>query len=169
MSLAERTREAVRSRPFLVAALQSGVLNHAAAARQLDLQGDPEAIATALRRYGESLAGPTEPDRSVTVRMQTGVGTGAAADDALLAVGDVSIGSPGEQTAILVTGEVDPLTLGVVLDRLATAEIDPVAAAASSDSLIVVVANREGATALRSVEAAVESLSPPRPTVSKDG
>lgn len=169
MSLAERTREAVRTRPFLVAALQSGVLNHAAAARELDLDGDPEAIATALRRYGESLRVPTEPDRSVTVRMQSGIGTGATGEEALLKVGDVRVGSSGDETAILVMGEVNPLTLGVVLNRLATAEIEPLAAGASSETLVVVVSNREGASALRVIEAALDSLSPPLPTRGEDG
>ncbi|MFT4958602.1 MAG: hypothetical protein ACI9EZ_001934, partial [Halobacteriales archaeon] len=55
MSLAERTREAARARPFLVEGLRAKVVNYTAAARFLDVDGEVDAVATALRRYGEGL------------------------------------------------------------------------------------------------------------------
>ncbi|MDX1748043.1 MAG: hypothetical protein R3324_19085, partial [Halobacteriales archaeon] len=55
MSLAEDTRQAVRRRPWLLTALQAGVVNYAAAARSLDIGADLDAVATALRRFAERL------------------------------------------------------------------------------------------------------------------
>jgi|APHM01.1.fsa_nt_gi hypothetical protein len=56
MSLAAETREAVRERPVLYDALRAGIVNYTAAAERLALNGDREAIATALRRFAESLS-----------------------------------------------------------------------------------------------------------------
>ena len=47
-SLAARTREAVRNEPFLHDALRAGVLNYTAVARYLEVDGEHDAIATAL-------------------------------------------------------------------------------------------------------------------------
>ncbi|ESS09750.1 MAG: hypothetical protein A07HN63_00557 [uncultured archaeon A07HN63] len=69
MSLAAETREAVRERPALYDALRAGVVNYTAAAETLAIDGDREAIATALRRFAESLDAPDASDRSLTVRM----------------------------------------------------------------------------------------------------
>ena len=54
MSLASDTRDAVRRRSFLHAALAAGVVNYTAAARYLDV-GEEEAVVAALRRYAEEL------------------------------------------------------------------------------------------------------------------
>jgi hypothetical protein len=156
MSLAERTRRAVRARPFLLDALRAGVVNHAAAARLLDLDGDPEAVATALRRYAETLDPVEKRSRSVTVRMRSGVGFDAEDDDALLQVGDTAVGPNGGHTAIIATGDVDADALAVVLARLAVEDRSPTAAAVGRETLLVVVERRHGADAVRLVEAALE-------------
>ena len=77
MSLAEDTREAVRRRPFLLAALRAGVVNYTAAARSLadEVKGDPESIATALRRFAGSLPEWETDARNARVSMQSGLGT----------------------------------------------------------------------------------------------
>ena len=49
MTVAERTRAAVRAEPFVYEALRAGVLNYTAAARYLDV-GDESAVSAALRR-----------------------------------------------------------------------------------------------------------------------
>lgn len=172
MSLAAETREAVRQRPVLYDALQVGVVNYTAAADSLDIEGDTEAIATALRRFAESLSTDDADadsdlggDRSITVRMESGVARVDA--DALLAVDGAGFGgnADGESTsngvdttesmtAIHATGDVDSDLLATVLDRLRIADIEVEAAGVAADALVVLVPRRAGATALRLVEAA---------------
>lgn len=157
MSLAERTREAVRAHPFLQVALRAGVLNHAAAARYLDLEGDPEAVATALRRYAETLEEASTSTRAATVRMQSGVGLASDPDSALLSVGDTAVGGDGAYTALLATGGGGPTALAAALARLAAAGRRAIAAGAGTETLVIVVPRRRGAEALRLVEAALEN------------
>ncbi len=167
-SLAESTREAVRSQPFLQTALRAGVLNYTAAARYLPVEGDPEAVATALRRYANELPA-YEPDGiDARVRMQSGVGpveSGAHADadaagDALLSVGGLTVAAgDGAQTAIIATGSLEPTALAPVLQALEIAAIEPTAAAVGDDTLLVIVDRRAGVDALRTVESALESAS----------
>ena len=89
MSLAADTREAVRNRPVLYDALCAGIVNYTAAAESLDVDGDTDAIATALRRFGQSLAAEDDEsstgaaanelaDGTVTVRMRSGLDRVAA-------------------------------------------------------------------------------------------
>jgi len=174
MSLAAETREAVRRRPVLYDALRAGIVNYTAAAESLDIDGDTEAVATALRRFGESLSAENADaegdaseaaDRSLTVRMESsisridtdarlavdGIGFGTNADAAPAA--DVADESPS-LTAIQATGEIDSDLLATVLDRLRIADIEVAAAGVADDALVVVVPRRSGATALRLVEAA---------------
>lgn len=173
MSLAEDARAAVRRRPFLVDALRAGVLNYTAAARfladEVDRDADPDAVATALRRYGESLGGYETETPRVRVSMQSGLdkksgpgksGPGESeSDDALLAVGDVNfVEDGGSLTGILAAGEVDTSALAAVLGRLSVEEIDPVAAGAADDSLLVVVERRDGPDAVRLVEDALDAV-----------
>ncbi len=165
-SLAESTREAVRSQPFLQTALRAGILNYTAAARYLPVEGDPEAVATALRRYADELPA-YEPDGiDARVRMQSGVGpveTGAHADaegDVLLSVGGLTVAAgDGEQTAIITTGSFEPTALAPVLQALEIAAIEPTAAAVGGGTLLVIVDRRAGVDALRTVESALESAS----------
>ena len=168
MSLAADTREAVRQRPTLYDALQAGILNYTAAADSLDIDGDTDAIATALRRFGESLStadNEEKPDRSMTVRMESGIDR--VDTDARLAVDSVGFGFDTDTepaadvaaespslTAIQATGDVDSDLLATVLDRLRIADIEVAAAGVADDTLVVVVPRRAGATALRLVETA---------------
>ena len=170
MSLAAETREAVRRRPVLFDGLRAGIVNYTAAAESLDIDGDTEAIATALRRFGESLSAADadasqEADRSLTVRMESGIDRVDA--DALLAVDGAGFGGDADTqpapdvadespslTAIHATGDVDSELLATVVDRLRIDEIEVHAAGVVDDALVVVVPRRSGATALRLVEAA---------------
>ena len=175
MSLAADTREAVRERPFLLDALRAGVANHSAAATWLaddaGLNGETDAIATALRRFREDRPPYATEERTASVSMRSGVGlvegNGRAAegaaddgggDSALLHVGDAAITPDGGATAVLATGDVDATALATVLRRLTAADVDPVAAGVAGESLIVVVGRREGATAVRVVEAALSAV-----------
>ena len=168
MSLAAATREAVRNRPVLYDALRAGIVNYTAAADSLAIDGDREAIATALRRFAADLnADDATEGRSITVRLHSDI---EAVDvDALLAVdgagltpagtaldGSPSIDTDG-RTALRVTGDVDARLLSAVLDRLRIAEI-PVAAAGCTDgAMVVVVDRRNGPTAVQLIETVAAS------------
>ena len=164
MSLAEETREAVRNRPFLRESLRAGVLNYTAAARFLAPDVDAatgdegvEAIATALRRYRESLAAYEESQRDARVAMESRLGAVESSDAALLAVGDQAFApDSGSLTGVVVNGGVDAAALAGVLARLRTADVDPVAAGAVDGSLVVVVERLDGPNAVRAVESALE-------------
>ncbi|WP_458206389.1 DUF7523 family protein [Haladaptatus sp. NG-SE-30] len=158
MSLAAATREAVRRRPFLHTALRAGVVNYTAAARSLadDVGDDTDAISTALNRFADELPDYQPETRDARVAMQSGLGE--SDDDPLLVVGDTGFApDSGSLTAVIATGEVDTVALSHVLARLVTAEIEVVAAGAA-DSLAVVVERRDGATAVRAVEDALDSV-----------
>ncbi|WP_254829425.1 DUF7523 family protein [Haloglomus salinum] len=158
MTLAADTREAVRERPFLHAALQAGVVNYTAAARFLDLgdtDEDHEAVAAALRRYADELGEyePTTAGTSARVEMRSGIGPTDDRADAVLSVGGVILApTGGDDTGIVATGDLDPTGLAEVLDRLRLADIDVNAAGATDESAVVVVPRRDGPTALRVVE-----------------
>lgn len=164
MSLAAETREAVRARPFLLAGLRAGVVNYAAAARTLDLAEDTEAVATALRRFAETLPDGTTAARTARVTMRGGVAPDG--DEPLLAVGDVAFGpaEDGPLTAVLATGEVDAAALAHVLGVLAAHEVEITAAAVGPSALVVLVPRRDGPEALRRVEVALEAV-PEKTTV----
>jgi hypothetical protein len=155
MSLAAATRDAVRERPFLYDALRAGVVNYTAAARLLDIEGDTDAVATALRRFADELAnGPTHESQA-RVSMQSGLGR-TEDTDALLAVGDTCLGSSaGSLTGIVASGDVSAAALGDTLGRLRAADISVEAAGVGDGTLVVVVKRRDGPDALRVVEAAV--------------
>ena len=173
MSLAADTREAARARPFVLDALRAGVLNHSAAAAWLadeaDLGGDgdadTDAIATALRRFREGLPAYATAERSASVSMRSGVGVvetgddaGSEAADPLLRVGGAAVLPEGRDTAILATGDVDARALGTAVRRLGTADVGVAAAGVAGDALTVVVRRRDGATAVRVVEAALSAV-----------
>ena len=165
MSLAAKTRAAVSEHPFLVDALRANVCNYTAVARFLDVDGDVDAVATALRRYATELGDYRTEPHAVRVRMESGVGTTDDESDALLRVGGVAF-SPagGESTAIVVTGDVDAAAFSTALDRC---RIDGVSVEASGFSAgtaaTIVVGRRDGAATLRAVEAAFERV-PNAPT-----
>ncbi|MFB6068423.1 MAG: hypothetical protein ABEJ90_00670, partial [Halobacterium sp.] len=83
MTKAAATRAAIDDHPFLRRALRAGVVNHAAAARFLDVDGDEDAVAAAVRRYGEELPDLETDARTAAVSMKSGIGE---SDDGLLAV-----------------------------------------------------------------------------------
>lgn len=151
MSVAERTRRAVRADPALYDALRAGVVNYSAAARALDVEGDEESVATALRRFAEELEPRPEQDRRISVRLHRGV----ALDSTTF--GGVDLDAAGDATAIEATGDVDADALEAVLGRLRTAGIEVLTAGGGGDSLAVAVEQQEGADALRVVETALES------------
>ncbi|MCD2199458.1 hypothetical protein LPA44_06040 [Halobacterium sp. KA-4] len=156
MTQAAVTRAAVDEHPFLRRALRAGVVNHAAAARFLDVDGDEDAVAAAIRRYSEDLPGFDTDSRDARVSMQSGLGP---SDDGLLFVAGCGF-EPGEGdlTALLVSGRVDTRTLAAALERLHVVDIDPVAAGVAEDTLAVVVERRDGADALRVIEDALDTV-----------
>lgn len=168
MSLAGETREAVRARPFLLTALRAGVVNYSAAAKLLDLDGDSEAVATALRRFAEDLPAYAPESRQATVRMRSGVGRVSSDADPnanpepLLSVGETGF-SPdadgGPLTAVVAGGAVDAGALATVLSRLSAEDIAVESAGVGDESLVVVVGRRDGAGAVRAVEDALRNVS----------
>ncbi|ELZ10416.1 MULTISPECIES: DUF7523 family protein [Natrialba] len=161
MSLAAETRRAVEAHPFLHTALRTGVLNYTAAARFLDVEGDVDAIATALRRYADELPAYDPESLGVSVRMESGIGIVDGDDPAseLITVGGTPFGSNGgDLTAIYATGAIDAMALATTLERLALAEIDTVAAAVGDETLIVIVDRLDGANAVRTVEDALDRV-----------
>ena len=167
MSLAADTREAVRSRPFVLDALRAGLLNHSAAAAWLaetaDLDGDTDAVAVALRRFREDLPAYATESRAATVSMRSGVGlsddeTDPDAADPLLQVGDAAVVPEGDRTAIVATGDVDAAALAAILGRLAVREVDVAAAGVAGDALVCVVGRRDGPDAVRVAEAALDAV-----------
>jgi len=154
MSLAAATRDAVRERPFLYDALRAGVVNYTAAARALDVEGDTDAVATALRRFAEEL--PADPAHESEARVSMRSGLGRADDaEALVTVGDTHVGDGGSLTGIVASGEVSPAALAEVLGRLRAADIAVEVAGVGDETLVVVVQRRAGPDALRVVEGAV--------------
>ena len=155
MSLAAATRDAVRERPFLYDALRAGVVNYTAAAREIDIDGETDAVATALRRFAEELDDDPVHDGEARVSMTSGLGR---SDDgpALLTVGDSHFAEgTGSLTGIVGSGDVSAAALGDVLGRLRAAEIPVEAAGVGDDTLVVVVERRSGPDALRVVEGAL--------------
>lgn len=164
MSLAAETRRAVEAHPFLLTALRAGVVNYTAAARFLEVDGETDAIATALRRYADELPDYESESRDVRVRMESGYGRleDPTDDRAMVTVGTTAFGPiDGDLTGIVATGEVDVRALATVLERLSIDGIEPEAAAVSDDSLFVVVDRLAGANAVRTVESALERVPSP--------
>ena len=153
MTLAEQARDAARDHPFIHDALEAGVLNYSAAARFLDI-GDEEAVAAALRRYGEELSYDAGGD-DVRVTMETGLGRG---EGGLLTVGETGfVPGEGSLTAILVSGAVSVRLFRRVLGRCETADIEVLGAGYRPETILVVVGHRDGPDALRLVESVCPS------------
>lgn len=163
MSLASETRRAVDDHPFLLAALRAGVVNYTAAARYLDVDGETDAVATAIRRYAEELPAYETEACDARVRMESGITAvpidGSHPETALLAVGGTSFRTDGgDLTAIVGTGGVDTTALAEALQHLSIEDIAPVAAGVSEGAMMIVVDRLEGANALRAVEDALEAV-----------
>jgi len=158
MTLAGETRAAVNDHPFLRRALRAGVVNHAAAARFLDVDGDEDAVAAAVRRYAEDLPEFETSDARARVSMKSGVSRAESGGDGLLVVGDAGfVADGGGLTALVAAGGLDSRALAVALERLHVAGVEPVAAGVA-DSLAVVVERRDGADALRLLEDALAAV-----------
>ena len=165
MSLAADTREAARGQPFVLAGLRAGVLNYTAAARFLDVPGEDEAVATALRRFAEELPDWETERRRVRVTMQRGVAVDDDSEtaDSLLTVNGVGLaaggsGVAGSLTALLAVGDVDSHGLAVALERLQVADVAVEAAGLAGDAIVVAVDGGDTATALKVFEDAFESV-----------
>ncbi|WP_222919026.1 hypothetical protein [Natrinema sp. SYSU A 869] len=160
MSLAAETRRVVDRHPFLRTALRAGVINYTAAARFLAVDGETDAIATALRRYADELPSHETESRDVRVRMESGIGpleAGEPDGDALVTIGGAAFGPDGGgRTAIVATGDVDASALADTLVRLSVEDISPDAAGVADGTLVIVVDRLEGANALRAIENALE-------------
>lgn len=159
MSLAAETRRAVDGHGFLLAALRAGVVNYTAAARFLEVEGETEAVATALRRYADDLREYEAVSRDARVTMQSGIGPIEDPTEALLVVGATALG-PGvdDGTAIFAEGDVDAATLRAALEALEIEGIDVSAAGVGREVMVVVVDRLEGANAVRAVERALEGV-----------
>lgn len=145
-SLAAQTRAAVDAHPFLRDALRAEVLNFAAAARFLDVEGEEEAVATALRRYAADLPPIRSREGSVRVTMHRGIDSA----DPVLTVGDRS--PAGDATAILAVGDVDAHLLGVVANRLDGSEVTTRGLGLAGDALVAIVDRGAGRVAVEIVE-----------------
>jgi hypothetical protein len=76
----------------------------------------------------------------------------------LLRVADAAVVDGGDRTAILATGDVDAAALADALGRLAAADVAVAAAGVAGDAFVCVVSRRDGANAVRVVEAALEAV-----------
>lgn len=160
-SLAADARAAVRAEPFLLAALRAGVVNYRAAADYLGVgEGDErEAVAAALRRFAAELDGAASEARDARLTMRSGLGAADDPEAALLSVGGASFApDAGPLTGVVAAGDVDPAALEVVLARLRVEGVPVEAAGVGDGSLVVVVGRRDGATALRTVEGALDAV-----------
>ncbi|WP_247728430.1 DUF7523 family protein [Halovivax limisalsi] len=160
MSLAAQTRAAVEDYPFLVDALRAGVCNYTALARFLDVDGEVDAVATALRRYAEDLPPLESTERDVRVTMQSGIEPVERQDETLLQVGETRLGAgAGDRTAIVASGEVDATGVATAIERCALADVEVRTAAFDAGSAAVfVVPRRDGANGLRVIESAFASV-----------
>lgn len=164
MSLAAETRAAVDDHPFLVDALRAGICNYTAVARFLDVDGEIDAVSTALRRYAEDLPRFETTERDVRVTMESGIESVADPSDALVQVGDAALGpGRGDRTAIVASGTVDAAGVANAIRRCQVADVEVHAASfLESTAAIFVVSRRDGANALREIEASFDSV-PGRP------
>jgi hypothetical protein len=152
-SLAAETRAAVDARPFVRDALRAGILNYAAAARYLDVEGDVEAIATALRRYKEDLPPYDTADRDLRVRMESDFDR-----DLLVVDGETPDLADRRVTAITMLGPIDATFMGSVLSRLAIADVTVAGAGFSDRGGVILVDRRGAARALRLIEDVVAGI-----------
>lgn len=156
MSLAAETRAAVRESPLLLEALRTGIVNYAAAARTLDIEGEIDAVTAALRRFAADLEPRETRPRDVRVTMHGGL---ERASDGLLVVGGAGFAeNGGELTGIMALGDIDANAIEHVLGVLRSHDVPVTAAGFSNDTLVIVVDRLHGAEALRRVEAALGSV-----------
>ncbi|MFW6383869.1 MAG: DUF7523 family protein [Halodesulfurarchaeum sp.] len=149
-SIAARTRRAVDRTPYVRQALRAGVLNYTAAARRLDVEGEPDAVASALRRYEADLPPLDREDRSVRVRMDR------SPDERLLSVAGRDLDGE-DRTALTLSGALDPGTFGRAVAALHASSLPVSGAAYAEGRAVVLVPGADGSAALRIVESVVTS------------
>lgn len=157
MTIAERTREAVRTEPFLHEALRAGVLNYTAAARYLDV-GDVDAVSAALRRFGDDLE-PAADDGTARVRMHSGLGRRREDDSDEPALPGIDgagfVPDAGSLTAIVATGDICTRHCASVLSVVDAHDIEVTAFGMRAETLVLVVANSAAPETVRLVESVV--------------
>ncbi|PSQ60296.1 hypothetical protein BRD18_01415 [Halobacteriales archaeon SW_7_71_33] len=166
MTIAARTREAVRACPALWTALAADAVNYTAAARLIaaDVDADDddhEAVVAALRRYADELR-VERVSTDASVRMVSGVGLvdRSETETSLLTVGERAVvDGAGTHTALVIEGEdLDGRALGTVLARLDAEGIAADAAGLADERAVVAVDRRDGADAVRAVEDALDAV-----------
>ncbi|MFP4529679.1 MAG: hypothetical protein ACLFNC_00145 [Halodesulfurarchaeum sp.] len=147
-SIAAETRRVVDNTPFLRQALRAGIVNFTEAARQLEVPGETEAVASALRRYAGELPPLEDDDRQIRVRMDRGVDSDRVT---------VSGTDPGREdlTAIALEGTLGPGLFGRVLSAFESSDVAVRGAGLVDESGVVLVDRGAGSRALRLVEAVV--------------
>ncbi len=158
MSLAAATRDAVDDYPFLVEALRADICNYTAVARFLDVDGEVDAVSTALRRYAEELPPFETTSQAVRVTMQSGIEPVDDPNDALLQVGETILGpGAGDRTAIVASGAIDAAGFASVIGQCQVASVEIHAGSfVDGRRSVLVVPRRDGANALRVIERAFE-------------
>jgi hypothetical protein len=149
-SIAARTRRAVDRSPFLREALRAGVLNYTAAARRLDVEAAPDAVASALRRYEAELPPREAAHGTVRVRMD-----GDPAAPILSVAGED--GAVEGQTALLLSGALDAGAFGRAVAALQAASLSVSGAGYVADQGVILVPDADGSAALRVVESVLAS------------
>ncbi len=153
MSLASETRATVRDEPVLYDALAAGVANYAAVARELDVEGDIDAITAALGRFAEELHTPIETESEATVRMKSGLEPVDEDDAEVLHVGGRGYtAGTGSFTGVFATGDLGARALERALGRLRSHDVTIEAAGVTDGTLLIVVGRRDGADAVRLLE-----------------
>lgn len=148
-SIAAETRRAVDNTPYLRQSLRAGIVNFTEAARQLEVPGETEAVASALRRYAAELP-PLEAETGTTrVRMERGVDA-----DRVLVSGTAS--ATADLTAITLEGGISAGLFGRVLSAFESTNLAIQGAGMTDETAVVLVDRGEGSRALRLVEAVLE-------------
>jgi len=152
-----------RARPFVLDALRAGVLNHSAAAAWLadeaGLDGDPDAIATALRRFREELSDYATADRAASVSMRSRWGSSTATASKTPTPSSASVAQRSSRR--VVTPRFSQLGRSTLRRSrrssagFAAADVAVEAAGVAGETLVVVVGRRDGAIAVRIAEASL--------------
>ncbi|APE95797.1 DUF7523 family protein [Halodesulfurarchaeum formicicum] len=143
-SIAAETRRAVDRTPYLRRALRAGVLNYTAAARELDVAGETDAVASALRRYADELPALEPHTSRVSVRMERNT------DKGVTVLGQASAAE--SPTAISLRGDIDPGRFGNAIWALSVSDVPVLGAGTVGEAAVVLVPRGDGPTALRLVE-----------------
>ncbi len=133
------------------------MVNYRAVARAIDVSGDVDAVATAIRRYAEELAPVAEDSDPPTIRIERPVRITTAPDaTGLLSVGDTTVqsGTDGAAAALLVSRghAYPPRQLAADILALETNDLTPQAVGLGQTTAVIVVAQTDGPDAIRVLE-----------------